>query len=36
MDQNNSQSNDGNSLNERFEKLSRQNEQQNERFEKLS
>ena len=36
MEQNNSQTNDGNSLEERFELLSRQNQQQNERFEKLS
>ena len=35
MEQNNSQTNDGNSLEERFELLSRQNQQQNERFEKL-
>ena len=33
MEQNND---DGNSLEERFEKLSRQNQQQNGRFEKLS
>ena len=31
-----SQTNDGNSLEERFEQLSRQNQQHNERFEKLS
>ena len=31
-----SQTNDGNSLEERFEQLSRQNQQQNERFVKLS
>ena len=36
MEQNNSQTNDGNSLEERSELLSRQNQQQNERFEKLS
>ena len=36
MEQNNSQTNDGNSLEERFEQLSRQNQQQNEKFEKLS
>ena len=36
MELNNSQTNDGNSLEERFEQLSRQNQQQNERFEKLS
>ena len=36
MEQNNSQANDGNSLEERFELLSRQNQLQNERFEKLS
>ena len=35
MEQNNSQTNDGNSLEERFEQLSRQNQQQNEKFEKL-
>ena len=36
MEQNNSQTNDGSSLEERFELLSRQNQQQNERFEKFS
>ena len=36
MKQNNNQSNDGNSLEERFEQLSRQNQQQYERLEKLS
>ena len=36
MELNNSQTNDGNSLEERFEQLSRQNQQQNEMFEKLS
>ena len=36
MELNNSQTNDGKSLEERFEQLSRQNQQQNERFEKLS
>ena len=36
MELNNSQTNDGNSLEERFEQLSRQNQQHNERFEKLS
>ena len=36
MKQNNNQNNDGNSLEERFEQLSRQNQQQYERFEKLS
>ena len=36
MELNNSQNNDGNSLEERFEQLSRQNQQHNERFEKLS
>ena len=36
MELNNSHNNDGNSLEERFEQLSRQNQQQNERFEKLS
>ena len=36
MELNNSQNNDDNSLEETFEKLSRQNQQQNERFEKLS
>ena len=35
MEQNNSQTNDGNSFEERFELLSRQNQQQNERSEKL-
>ena len=35
MEQNNSQTNDSNSLEEKFEELSRQNQQQNERFEKL-
>ena len=35
MEQDNSQTNDGKSLEERFEQLSRQNQQQNERFEKL-
>ena len=32
MEQNNSQTNDGNSLEERFELLSQKNQQQNERF----
>ena len=36
MEQNNSQINDGNSLEERFELLSRQDQLQNESFEKLS
>ena len=36
MELNNSHNNDGNSLEERFEQLSRQNQQQNERFEKVS
>ena len=36
MELNNSQTNDGKSLEERFEQLSRRNQQQNERFEKLS
>ena len=36
MEQNNSQINDGNSLEERIEQLSRQNQQQNKRFGKLS
>ena len=36
MELNNSQTNDDNSLEERFEELSRQNQQHNERFEKLS
>ena len=36
MEQNNSQTNDGNSLEERIEQLSRQNQQQNKRFGKLS
>ena len=36
MEQNNNQTNDGNSFEERFELLSQQNQQQNERFEKLS
>ena len=36
MKQNNNQDNDGNSLEERFEQLSRQNQQQYERLEKLS
>ena len=36
MKQNNNQNNDGNSLEERFEQLSRQNQQQYERLEKLS
>ena len=36
MELNNSQNNDDNSVEERFEQLSRQNQQQNERFEKLS
>ena len=36
MEQDNSQNNDGKSLEERFEQLSRQNQQQNERFENLS
>ena len=36
MEQNNSQTNDGNSLEERLEQLNRQNQQQNEKFEKLS
>ena len=36
MDLNNSQTIDGNSLEERFEQVSRQNQQQNERFEKVS
>ena len=36
MDLNNSQTIDGNSLEERFEQLSRQNQQQNERFQKVS
>ena len=35
MEQNNSQTNDCNSLEEKFKELSRQNQQQNERFEKL-
>ena len=35
MELNNSQTNDGKSLEERFEQLSRRNQQQNERFEKL-
>ena len=35
MEQNNSQTNDCNSFEEKFEELSRQNQQQNERFEKL-
>ena len=36
MEVNNSQTNDGNCLEERFKQLRRQNQQQNERFEKLS
>ena len=36
MEQNNSQTNDGNSLEKRFEQLSQQNQQRNKRFEKLS
>ena len=36
MKQNNNQNNDGNSLEERFKQLSRQNQQQYERLEKLS
>ena len=36
MELNNSQTNNGNGLEERFEQLSWQNQQQNERFEKLS
>ena len=36
MEQNNSQTNDGNSLEERSQQLSRQNQQQNKRFENLS
>ena len=36
MERDNSQTNDGKSLEERFEQLSRQNQQQNERFENLS
>ena len=36
MELNDSQTNDGNILEERFEQLSRQNQQQNEMFEKLS
>ena len=36
MKQNNNQDNDGNSLEERFEQLSRQNQQQYERLERLS
>ena len=36
MELNNSQTNDGNCLEERFKQLSRQNQQQNERFEKFS
>ena len=35
MELNNSQTNDGNSLEERFEQLIRQNQQQNESFDKL-
>ena len=35
MELNNSQTNDGSSLEERFEQLSQQNQQQHERFEKL-
>ena len=36
MERDNSQTNDGKSLEERFEQLSRQNQQQNERFENIS